>query len=130
MVDNVKVTCVGSNVSVSWNGIPLIGNFGDDENDQYRVRIIDTATSEFLRESGKIDINSTDNYVYNADLSEYIGKDLWIRIEAREEIGDLGLVNRSSYNASCSPVPESTTMLLLGAGILALAGFGRKKFKK
>jgi len=29
-----------------------------------------------------------------------------------------------------SPVPEPTTMLLFGAGLLGLAGFGRKKFKK
>jgi hypothetical protein len=29
-----------------------------------------------------------------------------------------------------SPVPEPTTMLLFGAGLVGLAGFGRKKFKK
>jgi hypothetical protein len=29
-----------------------------------------------------------------------------------------------------NPVPEPTTMLLFGAGLVGLAGFGRKKFKK
>jgi hypothetical protein len=29
-----------------------------------------------------------------------------------------------------NPVPEPTTMLLFGAGLAGLAGFGRKKFKK
>ena len=31
---------------------------------------------------------------------------------------------------SGNPVPEPTTMLLFGAGLVGLSGFGRKKFKK
>jgi len=33
-------------------------------------------------------------------------------------------------NFSAGPVPEPTTMLLFGAGLVGIAGFGRKKFKK
>lgn len=40
----------------------------------------------------------------------------------------LELSHISGYTAS--PVPEPATMLLLGGGLVGLAGFGRKKFKK
>jgi S-layer homology domain len=100
LVDNVKVTSVGSDVSVSWNGIPL----GNHPNNQYSVRIIDRATNEFVFDSGKIDINQTNNYVYNlGDLSAY-GENLYIAIEARQGLGNIGLANRSRYYASYSTV--------------------------
>jgi hypothetical protein len=36
----------------------------------------------------------------------------------------------SEFQAFGTPIPEPATMLLLGSGLIGLAGYGRKKFFK
>jgi len=45
-------------------------------------------------------------------------------------INYLDNVSLVSNNGGGTPVPEPATMLLLGAGLLGLAGYSKKKFKK
>jgi len=41
-----------------------------------------------------------------------------------------GFEDEGSDKVPGNPVPKPATILLLGSGLVGLAGFGRKKFKK
>lgn len=68
---------------------------------------------------------STWDAAYRQEVTDY-----WPSTGGMILSADRAMVQGHPGGWSAAPVPESVTMLLLGAGLAGLAGFGRKRFKK
>ena len=114
----------GKNPTFKWDKITYV--------EQYKIRIMDPMGSGPLEEYTIVnDGSDTYQFTYAGDLFSQ-NETLTFRIEAwdlDQEKNDQ-MTNRSVLFYDHNPVPEPTTMLLFGAGLVGLAGFGRKKFKK
>lgn len=67
----------------------------------------------------------TNNGYWFIDQSYAGNSDWWIGY-----VGGLDMYSSGGTGPGGPPIPEPATMLLLGSGLVGLAGFGRKRFKK
>jgi hypothetical protein len=114
-----------------WNLV----NSGDDD---YPLPLAENPFAEFgsggVGSSGTI--NWSGDYMYlTAKYARFFDTFYIAGIDGSTGIDFMGdgkhdLSHVRLWNANPNPVPEPTTMLLFGAGLVGLAGFGRKKFKK
>jgi hypothetical protein len=104
----------------------------------FDVTIRDTANAVLLPvfafSTGTAHVIGDTGWITTAfDMSAYAGST--VRVFFRETIPETFTgpgqfeIDRVSLTAeAASPVPEPTTFLLLGSGLIGLAGYGRKKF--
>jgi hypothetical protein len=96
--------------------------------DEYGFYLINKTGDTFLTQSGRFETEDK-NFQHFAVFKE--NSDIyWVGVEDLLRGGDKDYNDLVIKVTAVSPVPEPATMFLLGSGLIGLAGFVRRKFKR
>jgi len=112
-----------------------IGDFGTDE-DVYNFNppddyIGDSYYIDYPGDLPYLDSGQGEIKTFHIEVSGYTWADIVAYDHVVKTNGDARYVfSPFSHDGGTNPIPEPATMLLLGTGLIGMAGIGRKKFKK
>jgi hypothetical protein len=112
--------------AVSFSG-PSVGAFAPE---RFGFILQSTSTSVFTSDALPLTPPDLTNFdVLNQWSFRYI-KTGDTQFAGVRGLGTAGLTKLAKISDGPAPVPEPSTLLLLGSGLVGLAGYGRRKFKK
>ncbi len=137
----------GANSSVSWTfditddgfdpvtqdvtSADVVLNFQDDGFDWYEYADLDVGGNEFNWEVNTGDVSFTVTSLMTlSDIGTVDATLTCTRGDFYFNTATLFAEGTDPVNVGNEPVPEPSTILLMGAGLLGLAGYSRKRFSK
>ena len=99
----------------------------DDETDTYNPATWEIGI--FWAEDGTWEMGGVDTGTYGYDISASCLDDGTFTVTLVSVTGDF-YIDKAELDITYNPVPEPSTILLMGSGLLGLVGYSRKRFSK